>query len=187
MADERWWLKENISLEEREELRKPENKALKTERRAAAVEWRLERAKSNLTEARRSKMVKWFSQWVRGEAMHEMAYNDKDYAAGYKSLSVWLRGEFVAAMKGAFRGRDMEQHVEQTIRAEVGKVLTGSKYTNDKAGQAKLEEYVRAVVKDEVKKLVRESLTFDINVKGRVYDPAAGQRRVDLGGDSEDD
>ncbi|QIG76025.1 hypothetical protein EVC24_004 [Rhizobium phage RHph_I4] len=174
--EEKWWLKKYITNEERALIRADPVK--RADRRDAAVVWRLEENEKKLTTARRKKITRWFDQWVRGEAMREMMHGD--YEA--YSLKAWLRKQFVEAVRGAFdRGQSMERNLENVIRAEVGKVLTGYGYTKDKAGRKKFEGYIKKIVEDEVKKQVMASLNIDINVKGRVFSPATGQRRVDLG------
>ncbi|AHC30570.1 hypothetical protein CC53_gp153 [Rhizobium phage vB_RleS_L338C] len=171
----KWWMARSLSTAERATLT-PEQKA---ERRAQAVHWRLEDAEKKLTVSRRKRMTRWLNQWFRGEVMRELLYNEE--TGGFYSLKAFIRSEFIDAVRVALRGTDQASMLERIIRGEVGKVLRGNAYGTDADGQAKMEEYIQKLVKEEVKKQVMSSLSIDIAVTGRVFSPPAGQRRVDLG------
>lgn len=182
--EEKWWLKRRLSDEERELILLPDNKHLRAERKAERVHWRLQEHEKALTDARRTRILKWFDQWVRGEAFREMSYDDEK-GPPY-SLKSWLRQQFVAAAQEAFTGRNLQSQIDVIIRQEVGKALYGDRRMSG-GNQERIQEYVNKIVKEEVKKQVMAALDVDVRVSGRVFSKPAGERLVDLGGDDLDD
>lgn len=172
-----WWLAKSLSMEAREKMT-PEQRA---ERRLMMVHYRLEEAEKRLTTARQRRMSRWLGQWIRGVAFKEMA--DKGHT---QPLKRWLRDEFMHAVAQMLKERSLEGVVGEAIRTEVGRAIYGG-YTSREQQRDYLTKYIDRIVKEEVKKQVMEALTFDVTVKGRVFTPAVGQRRVDIGGDDGED
>jgi len=170
-TEDKWWMARGPLGERRKDL----TPQMLAERRLRTVQERLEADGKRMTAARHNKMSRWLRQWVRGYAFKEMSEQGQ-----VGSLRTWLRNEFVAAVKDAFKGNDLDGIVGAAIRQEVGRILSGARYSSGERDQDRFKEYIQKLVAEEVKKQVMASVNIDVVVKGRVFSPAQGQRRVDL-------
>lgn len=175
-------MKPILSDEEREAL----TDVQRAERRTRAILARNKDVIAQQLKSRNSRLMRIFRNWFSGE-INALRIEDVCGGGTFQTTRAWVREQLkeviVETMKG---GEGLE--VEKIIREQVGNAIRGisGSAINSKAGQAKFVEYINAIVADEVRKQVMASLVFDIGVKGRVFTPPKGARRVDIGMEDED-
>lgn len=177
LIKDKWWLAETLTREKRAEM----TELQRLQRREMHVNQRIARAEQKLDSIRRRKFIRLLNEWFRGEVMRE--FTAREEQTSFTGLKAWLRQQFVHAVQGAFNGSSHLTVVESTIRAEVGKVLSASQWTKDAAGRDRFQEYVKTVVRDEVRKAIMDSISIDAVVRGHVHTPAKGERSLKLESD----